>query len=68
MAEKMLFDLVDAELRKYYAQNPYREKKPLLRFKVEYSGFELMKIRYLETKFADKVANPEKIFQFWEKR
>lgn len=39
-----------------------------MRFKVEYTGFELMKMRFLETKFADRVSNPDKIFLFWEKR
>lgn len=62
LAERRVFDVVDSELKKHYGESPYREKKPILRIKIEYSGFELMKMRYLETKFADKVANPDKIF------
>lgn len=68
MAEKRLFDLLDGELRKYYAENPYRRKAPLVRIKVEHTGFELMKLKFMESKFSDRVANPEKIFQFWEKK
>ncbi|CAD8186647.1 unnamed protein product [Paramecium pentaurelia] len=68
LAEKLLFDFVEKELINYYQTSQYRQKKPLLRIKVEYSGFELMRMRYIETKFADRVSNPDQIFKFWEKK
>ncbi|CAD8177206.1 unnamed protein product [Paramecium octaurelia] len=68
LAEKLLFDFVEKELINFYQTSQYRQKKPLLRIKVEYSGFELMRMRYIETKFADRVSNPDQIFKFWEKK
>ncbi|CAD8183420.1 unnamed protein product [Paramecium octaurelia] len=68
MAEKLLFDFVEKELVNYYQTSSFRQKKPLLRVKVEYSGFEIMRMRYIETKFADRVSNPDQIFKFWEKK
>jgi double-strand break repair protein MRE11 len=40
----------------------------LVRLKVEYTGFELSRLKWLETRFEGKIANPKKIFLFWKRK
>jgi len=40
---------------------------PLIRIKVEYTGFDLIRVKQLESKFLGRVANEGDIFKFWRK-
>jgi double-strand break repair protein MRE11 len=39
-----------------------------VRIKVEYSGFDIIRIKQLESKFLGRVANEGEVLKFWRKQ
>ena len=51
--------------RRHYASDPYKSKKPILRIKVEHTNYDAVRLKRLEGRFLDRVANPEySIFRY----
>ena len=45
----------------------YNDLLPLIRLKIEYSGYTIIKMNSILNKFSNSVANPGDMVQFWKK-
>ena len=57
----------DKEIDNILSENSL-EKKPIIRIKIDYTGFEIIRLNKLEEKYKKFVANPNKIFLFAQKK
>lgn len=54
---KKLQEEIEAMLEKYHHDHQNAQMLPLVRIKVEYTGFDIVRVRNIEAKFQGKVAN-----------
>lgn len=57
----------DQEIENILSENNLN-KKPIIRMKIDYTGFEIIRLIKLEEKYKKFVANPNKIFLFTQKK
>ncbi len=48
--------------------NEYPGRKPIIRMKIEYTGYEITRCKMLELKYGERVANAESIMSFWKRK
>ena len=67
-------NLIDEAKAEYKISNPHltenqcKSMLPLIRLRVEYTGFSPINMQRFGARFATKVANPSELLSFWKKR
>ena len=66
--EKYLEGEIEETLKEFEKNHEGEKKLPLVRLKIEYSGFDIIRIQRLEAKFKGRIANEGEILKFWKKK